>query len=150
MLNFGNIQHFQKFFLKLYDNSWDQKFKKSFHEYKFHYFISTNQYNPNDQIIQKIKKSKVIIVDLYTEIVNETEELHFIIAFYKKIIIIPQQSISTFIQWIYSVNTEIEIYFLPKVRNIFDQYNDIVYNYFTNSLNDKYFNEEIELFSQKN
>ena len=112
--------------------------------YSFYYFDAKLEFDQNDKIDLRIKKSKAIIIGLYKETNSKTNDLFFIISFKKTIICIKNSMLPLIQSYFYS-NDDLNIYFLPDTKDIFDQFIKIQYKQIDS---DKNYEEEITNFNQ--
>lgn len=116
----------------------NSKLHISISNYLFLHISSPFNFYQNKQIMKNIKESNAIIINKYEENFQSKTNYYFIIAFKKTIIIINQISIPI-ISNLFSINTDINIIFLPNIKDIFNQYIQIPNT--QNEFNKKLLNE---------
>ena len=112
--------------------------------YTFYYFDTKLDFNENDNIYQKIKESKVLIIGLCAEKKSNFNHFYFIIGF-KNTIICIKDSIITLLHSYFSSNDSLTIYFLTNAKELFDHHIKIDYNEIKSSA---VFEDEISQFNQ--
>lgn len=93
----------------------NERLNKVVQDYSFYYFDEKLVFSNTDEIYQKIKESKVIIIGIYKEINSKNDDLYFIIGF-KKTIIIIKNTLIHLLHSFFSYNNDLNIYFLSDTK----------------------------------
>ena len=100
----------------------------------------------DNKIENRIKESKVIVINNYEEEGSGKQNLFFICGFENFLLIITKDKLQDFVKKIQEINAEIEFSFISNTKDIFDRNIKDEYKEFKNEFHDEFFQKELESF----